>query len=92
MKFTLVLLIVAAFVGCALSWSCTDASWAEYKAKFNKNYPDPAEDLRHHNIYCEKLAQINEHNAKFQKGESTFEMGVNQFTDMSAKEMTEWMG
>ncbi|XP_055856033.1 digestive cysteine proteinase 1-like [Episyrphus balteatus] len=91
MKFTLVLLLVAAFVGCALSWSCTDASWAEYKATYNKNYPDPAEDLRHHDIYCEKLAAIEEHNAKYQKGEVTWEMGVNQFTDMSSEDIAGWM-
>ncbi|XP_055906835.1 cathepsin L-like proteinase [Eupeodes corollae] len=96
MKLTLVLFFVAAFVGCALSapldYSCTPESYAAYKAHYTKSYATPADEQLHYNIFCDKLKTIDEHNTKFEKGEVTFEMGVNQFTDMTSKEIAESIG
>lgn len=33
-------------------------------------------------IYFENKKIIDEHNAKFERGETTYTMGVNQFTDL----------
>lgn len=51
-----------------------------------KEYPDPAEDARRFALYKETVAQINKHNEKYKRGEVSWEMGVNQFTDLSLKE------
>lgn len=56
------------------------------KDTYGKKY-DPEEDQRRFNIYCESLKKIQEHNKKFEAGEVSWSMGVNQFADLRAEEV-----
>lgn len=40
-------------------------------------------------IFRMNLLEIEKHNKKFEKGETSFQMGVTQFTDLSKKEFIE---
>ncbi|XP_031633396.1 uncharacterized protein LOC116347101 [Contarinia nasturtii] len=57
-----------------------DELWPLYKAKFNKHY-NAEEDAEHLAIFRKNVKLIIEHNLRFAKGETTFTMGINQFTD-----------
>ena len=62
-------------------------TFEEYQIEHKRNYRDAEETRMRKEIYLQKLAQFDEHNAKFIKGEVTWIMGVNQFTDMSYEEL-----
>lgn len=53
--------------------------------KFHKSY-DHDEDLKRFEIFKKKLADFEAHNEKFKKGEVTYSVGINQFTDLSDEE------
>lgn len=47
-----------------------------------KEYEDPAEDARRKQNYKESRDRINAHNELYEKGLSSFGMGINQFSDL----------
>lgn len=53
--------------------------------EFNKNY-EPAEDAERKAVFEATLKRIYEHNALYDKGESTYTLGINQFADKKASE------
>ncbi|KAG5680027.1 hypothetical protein PVAND_009560 [Polypedilum vanderplanki] len=65
--------------------------WEDYKLKFNKKYSDE-EDPERFAIFTETLKQIEEHNEKYNKGEVSFSMGVNQFADLKPHEKKGYFG
>lgn len=56
------------------------------QVKFEKKYDDHAEDARRFEIFKNKLHEFEEHNEKFKKGELSWSVGVNQFTDLTEEE------
>lgn len=56
--------------------------------KYNKRYDDYEEDARRFEIYKQKMYELEEHNEKYRRGELTFSVGVNQFTDMTDDEFS----
>lgn len=59
--------------------------WPIYKAEHKKNY-EPEEDTKRFEIFKTNLQRIVEHNDKYAKGEVTYSMGINQFTDKTSEE------
>lgn len=57
-----------------------------------KAYPDEAEDKRRMEIFKANLAKIEAHNELFKKGEVTWEMGLNHFTDLTDEERKMYTG
>ncbi|XP_065369644.1 uncharacterized protein LOC135961924 [Calliphora vicina] len=57
--------------------------WAEYKAKFNKDYTnsDVTEAYAQY-YYAYNKRLIDRHNALYERGSRTYKLAVNQFTDM----------
>lgn len=53
--------------------------------KFERNY-DEEEDKKRFELFKKSLASVKDHNAKFAKGESTFELGINHFSDRTEEE------
>ena len=60
----------------------TDQEWEEYKIKFSKKYNDADHESSKRAIFTESKKKVAEHNQKHEKGEVTYTMGINQFTDM----------
>lgn len=57
--------------------------WENYKVKFEKSYADEEEDQHRKAIYFENAKTVEEHNKKFENGEVTWSMGINQFSDLT---------
>lgn len=52
----------------------------------HKKEYEPEEDAKRFEIFKVNLQRIVEHNDKFSRGEVTFTMGINQFTDKTPEE------
>ena len=59
---------------------------AHSQTEFGKNYPDEKEEQMRKKIFTETLLSIEEHNKKFERGEVTFSMGINNFSDQTPEE------
>ena len=77
--FAVLLLATSAFASKAFS---------RYQYDFGKTYSSEEELATRRAIFEANVKKINEHNAKFAKGEETYEMGINQFTDMTYEEFS----
>ncbi|KAG5868793.1 hypothetical protein JTB14_001702 [Gonioctena quinquepunctata] len=66
--------------------------WNSFKVSYNKRYSSPEDEALHRSIYERNIQAINEHNSKYQRGEVTWKMGVNQFTDMTDEERNRYLG
>jgi len=61
-------------------------SFSRFQAEYGKRYSSKAELTTRQAIFESNLQKISEHNAKYLKGEVSYEMGVNQFTDLTLDE------
>ena len=53
-----------------------------FQASFGKTYLDETVEALRMKIFLENKKQIEEHNESFKAGQTTFELGLNQFSDM----------
>ncbi|KAH3734401.1 procathepsin L-like [Dreissena polymorpha] len=67
----------------------TDKLFQLFKDKTERKYKRFAEEEKRRQIFADNVRYINKHNAKYASGESTFYLGINQFTDMSYQEFAE---
>jgi len=85
MKF----LIVAALFSLAASASVgRNQQWDEFKAKFGKQHRDLKHESERRAVFEKNMDLIEAHNAKYEKGLSTYKMGINQFTDLTYEEFS----
>lgn len=52
------------------------------QVKFDKSYNSIENEQRRKEIFFDNLKNIREHNEKYKKGESSYEQGINQFSDL----------
>lgn len=62
------------------------------QSEYNKNYATPEEEQLHFKIFADNWKAVQEHNKKFAAGEVTWEMGINQFSDLTPDEMKKHTG
>jgi cathepsin L len=67
----------------------TAMPFEEFTTRFNKNYADETEHNFRRSLYEKNLALIDAHNKRYEAGETSYKKGVNQFTDMSVKEVSQ---
>jgi cathepsin L len=60
--------------------------WSEFKKTHSKMYETVEEEAARFNVFVENQRQIDEHNKNFQAGTVSFEMGMNQYGDMTNEE------
>lgn len=60
--------------------------FSDFKTAHNKKYESPEEEEVRKQIFTLNVKHIKEHNQKYQTGEKTYFLGVNQFTDLTHKE------
>ncbi|XP_067633544.1 protein CTLA-2-alpha [Eurosta solidaginis] len=91
-RFLLTLLTLVVFCSaCLAADECSENSWQLYKSEFKKQYNSVAEEARRRSIFCNNIHMIHSHNERYKRGEVTFEMGVNQFADLSSDEFRRWL-
>lgn len=61
------------------------AQWSQWKSTFGRKY-GAAEDEYRFRVFSGNLAAIDEHNEKFTSGQSSFELGLNHFGDLTVEE------
>ncbi|CAH1173502.1 unnamed protein product [Phaedon cochleariae] len=77
------IIIAVAFIAVeALSFR---NEWIDFKMKHGKSY-DPKEEANRYSIFQSNMLTIAKHNKKYENGESTFEMGINKFADLTPEE------
>lgn len=69
----------------------SDKEWEAYKRKYNKIY-DSEEDCSRREIYSENKKRIEKHNELYKAGMESYAKGINQFTDMFAREVPKGYG
>jgi len=65
-----------------------DQKWIQYKEQFGKVYSDTTDEVKRYAIFTENDKKIIDHNEMFLKNQVTYEMGHNQFSDMSQEEFS----
>ena len=88
MKFTFCLV---ALVSARTLWTDlqnSEYTFDQYKAEFNKNYPDADEHASREQRFNAEITKIRQHNA----ADHSWKMGVNQFTDMTNSEFKMFKG
>ncbi|VVC42885.1 Hypothetical protein CINCED_3A002884 [Cinara cedri] len=89
MKVLIVLGFVAISISAVCSMTIQDISkeWNSFKIKFNKVYKNAEEEIFRKNIYLENKVKIEKHNKLYEKGQVSYELGMNKFGDLTAHEI-----
>lgn len=70
-------------------WKYIDQN--NFQEQFGKSYRSPAEARQRLIIFKKNLEKIEQHNALFENGETTYTKGINQFTDWSSEEFLQYV-
>ena len=62
-------------------------TFQEFQIKFNKKYNSPEEFKFREEVYEENVRKINLHNYRYSFGAEVFRLGVNDFADLTEKEL-----
>uniref|UniRef100_A0A1B6F9B9 Cathepsin propeptide inhibitor domain-containing protein n=1 Tax=Cuerna arida TaxID=1464854 RepID=A0A1B6F9B9_9HEMI len=88
MKFILLAAIVAVALSHALAVSEDELEqWELFKIKYVRDYATPEEELKRRDIFLKNLKYVREHNEKYKRGEVSFEVGINEFSDWTKEEL-----
>ncbi|XP_065221428.1 procathepsin L-like [Planococcus citri] len=60
--------------------------WVSFKSQHSKKYETEKEDARRMKIYLDNVNKIIQHNELFEKGQATYQLGINQFSDLTTEE------
>lgn len=88
-KFTIKLIEIVLFMAVV---TADQAAWNAFKRQHNKHYNNAAEEQARMRIFKDNSKEIAEHNKLFQAGKSSYEKGLNQFSDMSYDEFRSQIG
>lgn len=73
----------------ALSLENVNEEWYHFKLKYNRTYKYPDEENYRFSVFADNLKTIVMHNEAADKGESTYWMGINHFSDLTDREFEE---
>ncbi|KAL7732137.1 hypothetical protein ACLKA6_010265 [Drosophila palustris] len=65
--------------------------WEDFKLSHNKTYKTESEEHLRWRIFKANKEMIDRHNERYAAGQETFEMGVNEFTDLLPREFESLM-
>ncbi|CAG9839871.1 unnamed protein product [Diabrotica balteata] len=82
MRF-LVLLLTLAVAANALT---SHEKWSQFKVDHSKKYEHLREEQVRFQIFSDNLRKIEEHNARYESGEVSYYLALNQFADMTPEE------
>nr|XP_023021869.1 cathepsin L-like proteinase isoform X1 [Leptinotarsa decemlineata] len=76
----------------AVDASTDKDQWVAFKQTHGKTYKSLLEERTRFGIFQNNLRTIEEHNAKYERGEETYYLGVNHFADMTQEEFSHMLG
>nr|P25784.1 RecName: Full=Digestive cysteine proteinase 3; Flags: Precursor [Homarus americanus] len=77
---------VAALFLCGLALATASPSWDHFKTQYGRKYGDAKEELYRQRVFQQNEQLIEDFNKKFENGEVTFKVAMNQFGDMTNEE------
>nr|CAH7736094.1 unnamed protein product [Callosobruchus chinensis] len=85
-----ILTLVAALVVATHGLSHQE-EWKQFKIQYGKTYRSLLEEKRRFEIFKSNCRTIEEHNKRYDNGEETFEMKINQFGDKTQEEFQQML-
>ncbi|XP_023175502.2 cathepsin L1-like [Drosophila hydei] len=97
MRVLLVIVFLVGMACCTLGRATTledqlNTEWDSYKNEFDKIYGDESEELLRKLIFQNNKQIIDAHNERWAVGAESYEMGLNQFSDMLPEEISKAIG
>lgn len=92
MRHIVVLFIIAFPFAQAVCSSDDYNAWISYKAKYNKVYPNEAEDKMRFELFKKSKKLVEENNAAYKKGEVTYTLGLTPLSDLTEEEFKNMRG
>lgn len=88
-RWILVFVIIVETSRAALLPSHLQHEWNMFELMYKKKYERLGEGKFRLKIFSENLKKISKHNAKYERGEVSFKLGMNQFGDMMMAEFSD---
>lgn len=90
---TVLLALLLVFGGIqAISYGeVLDEEWKTFQLEYNKSYDNEYEEQLRRQIFKDNKQKMDKHNRRFVLGLETYEMGMNQFSDLLPKEFKSLM-
>uniref|UniRef100_UPI00398E8754 cathepsin K-like n=1 Tax=Pristiophorus japonicus TaxID=55135 RepID=UPI00398E8754 len=89
MELSLFVMCILTVVSMASANPIIDEEWEIWKQSYAKSYPRVEEDQARRAVWLENLVKIAAHNAQYSQGNSTYEMSMNQFGDLTPVEFVQ---
>ncbi|XP_076049065.1 procathepsin L-like [Oratosquilla oratoria] len=83
-------LVVTLLFVAAVSASVQE-EWEAFKAKYEKDYGSDKEEQKRFTIFSANFDGVEKHNKLYDAGKSTFQLGINQFADLTVTEFSKMM-
>jgi len=83
------LAVLGVALGAPQTQTAEDALWNIFKMTYEKEYESSALESLRRKLFFDNKRTIDEHNERFEAGEVSFEMGINQFSDWTLKEFSD---
>ncbi|XP_071526131.1 digestive cysteine proteinase 3-like [Panulirus ornatus] len=78
---------VAILLLCGVALASASRPWLLFKAQYGRHYGSAAEERYRQSVFEQNQQFIDDHNAKFENGDVTFTLKMNQFGDMTNDEI-----
>ncbi|XP_023024672.2 cathepsin L-like proteinase [Leptinotarsa decemlineata] len=85
------LLAIFSTVLLAVAASSNEEQWIAFKQTHGKTYKSLLEERTRFGIFQNNLKKIKEHNARYDKGEETYFLGVTRFADLTPEEFGDFL-
>ncbi|CAG9860146.1 unnamed protein product [Phyllotreta striolata] len=80
------LILLLATVIAATQGLSVEEHWAAFKENYGKTYTSYEHEKRRFDIFQENLLLIQQHNSRYEKGETAYYMGITKFSDITDEE------
>lgn len=79
--------LVALYLACIVASEISDDQiWSEFRHTFKKTYKNAIEALNAKLLMRDRVREVKSHNRAYAKGDSTYTMGLNDFSDTNLTE------
>nr|UTS56191.1 cathepsin L [Palaemon modestus] len=80
-----------ALILCGLAVAFATQEWENFKTTYEKSYANPLEEKHRMSVFLKKLKYIEEHNELYKRGEKTYYMKINKYSDLTHEEFLAMM-